>query len=256
MFSLEKAPSAYLSICSISIARVALSAPSACDAVLVFDCLLDGFHFLLDRQRLANLQPQKRYRVSGARASDHTLTLLFKVPAGDQTLTPSQPCREGIFIINLLVPFTTNQLCRLIDLQKGRPAGEHSRAPRRRRLSHSHSSNRTITSHTSHTNPRGSVYRIKRRVPPDNCCGLLANKVTIEVVGDTMLTLFPCVFFMLHMKCSQNSSLFYYPGYNLLAFEVIRLGVAAKAGASCCLADRLMHKIYGTKCTGPKHIDV
>ena len=54
---------------------------------------------------------------------------------------------------------------RRIVLQRGHPAVEHSRAPRRRRLSHSHSSNRTITSHTSHTNPRGSVYRIGRRVP-------------------------------------------------------------------------------------------
>ena len=55
-----------------------------------------------------------------------------------------------------------------IVLQRGRPAVEHSRAPRRRRLSHSHSSNRTITFHTSHTNPRGSVYRIDRRVPPNS----------------------------------------------------------------------------------------
>ena len=31
----------------------------------------------------------------------------------------------------------------------------------------------------------------------------------------------------------------------LLAYVVIRLDVAAKAGASCC-----------TRCTGPKHVDV
>ena len=34
----------------------------------------------------------------------------------------------------------------------------------------------------------------------NSCCGLLANKVKIiDVVGGTMVTLFPCVIFMLHM---------------------------------------------------------
>ena len=64
------------------------------------------------------------------------------------------------------------QTYRRIVLQRYRPTGEHSRAPRRRRLSHSHSSNRTITSHTSHTNPRGSLYQTDHQVPPNTifCC--------------------------------------------------------------------------------------
>ena len=77
VLSLEKALSVYLSICSIKIARVALSASSACYAVLVLHCLLHGFHFLLYRKSLQAFYPKNRYRVSGVRASDHTLTLLF-----------------------------------------------------------------------------------------------------------------------------------------------------------------------------------
>ena len=34
---------------------------------------------------------------------------------------------------------------------------------------------------------------------------------------------------------------------NLLAHVVIRLGVAAKAGAGRCYANRLMHKVHETK---------
>ena len=34
---------------------------------------------------------------------------------------------------------------------------------------------------------------------------------------------------------------------NLLAYVAIRLDVAAKAGAGCCGASRLMHKVHGTK---------
>ena len=33
----------------------------------------------------------------------------------------------------------------------------------------------------------------------------------------------------------------------VLAYVVIRLDVAAKAGADCCQANRLMHKLHGTK---------
>ena len=33
----------------------------------------------------------------------------------------------------------------------------------------------------------------------------------------------------------------------LLAYVVIRLDVAAKAGTRRCLANRLMHKVHGTK---------
>ena len=60
------------------------------------------------------------------------------------------------------------QTYRRVVLQRYRPTGQHSRAPRRRRLSHSHSSNRTITSHTSHTDPRGSVYQTDHQVPPNS----------------------------------------------------------------------------------------
>ena len=49
---------------------------------------------------------------------------------------------------------------RRIVLQRCGPAVEHHRAPRRRRLSLSHSPNRTITtSRASCTNPRGSIYQ-------------------------------------------------------------------------------------------------
>ena len=55
---------------------------------------------------------------------------------------------------------------RRIVLQRDRPADEHYRAPRRRRLSHSHSPNRNITSHASCTNPRGSIYQTDHQGTP------------------------------------------------------------------------------------------
>ena len=56
---------------------------------------------------------------------------------------------------------------RRIVLQRDRPADEHYRAPRRRRLSHSHSPSRTITYHASCTNPRGFIHQTANKVPPN-----------------------------------------------------------------------------------------
>ena len=109
VFPLEKALSAHLSIFSISIARVALSAPSACYAVVVLYCF--------------------------------SMVPVAAVPKGLASLPPHRYHA---------------------DLQAYRPAVS-KRAPRRG-LHHHHSSNRTITSHASHTNSRGSVYRADLRV--------------------------------------------------------------------------------------------
>ena len=70
-FSLKKTLSACLSIFSTSIDRVALSAPSACYAVLVIYCF-STVSVAAEPKGLASLL--QRYRVSGFRAGDQTLT--------------------------------------------------------------------------------------------------------------------------------------------------------------------------------------
>ena len=75
LYSLETVLSAYLSMQYTNRSRSPVRSLSL--AALVLHCSSHGFHFLLYRSRLASLLPKLRYRVSGARASDHTITPLL-----------------------------------------------------------------------------------------------------------------------------------------------------------------------------------
>ena len=101
--SLENALSAYLSIFSISITRVDLSAPSACYAVLVLYCFSTVS---------VDAVPKGLALYRKGLQAFHNEIVFLGFRAGDQTSTPYQPWREGKYIIDVLVPFTTKQSCR------------------------------------------------------------------------------------------------------------------------------------------------